>query len=533
MEALGRVVEACKGRADVARFRKALRKALRRDPGCAHALVCLWAARALDAQQRALEGGALAEDEQGEGEGEDAEGAEGAPEEDVREHPELLLRDACEYAPPYTDAEALRFFARFERAAADESQLSAGCLAALLAAGTWLVRRFPGGGDRCAEAERCFRAVTASAASAGEHWREALDLLATVGLADALESRGAAEEARAALAAASASGCGAATWRLAQHAPADGAERCRLLELGAAQGDADCATALALLCTGSKRRKWLRVASLSGSVEAQYRLAEECAASDDSGDAPRLARLAAESGCAEAVAALAAAYDPCEPVDASERTLPAALRRQTCPQTDAARAAWLWRLAADGGLACASVRLANAAARGRAAESETMQHTQVRMWAQAAAQGNTEAAYVLGTLRACGVGCKRDLRAALACYRDAAARGHSEAQCTLASWYIAGDESQGGTDEAGGVVLVPDEAEGVRLYALAAEAGNPDAQFFLGTCYEEGLHGVPQDEARARHLYELADHQGYRDATERLAARGWLEELPSENRPLR
>ena len=52
-----------------------------------------------------------------------------------------------------------------------------------------------------------------------------------------------------------------------------------------------------------------------------------------------------------------------------------------------------------------------------------------------------------------------------------------------------------------------DEAEAVRWFRLAAEQGNADVQYNLGTIYGAG-RGVPQDDAEAARWLRLAAEQG-------------------------
>ena len=47
---------------------------------------------------------------------------------------------------------------------------------------------------------------------------------------------------------------------------------------------------------------------------------------------------------------------------------------------------------------------------------------------------------------------------------------------------------------------------------MAAKRGNATAQCNLGTCYNEGMHGLTQSSKRAFELYTLAANQGYADA---------------------
>ena len=63
-----------------------------------------------------------------------------------------------------------------------------------------------------------------------------------------------------------------------------------------------------------------------------------------------------------------------------------------------------------------------------------------------------------------------------------------------------------------------DEAEAVRLWALAAEQGHALAQYALGWCYRYGRGGLQQDEVRARQLYQQAAVQGHTEAINYLAA---------------
>jgi len=57
--------------------------------------------------------------------------------------------------------------------------------------------------------------------------------------------------------------------------------------------------------------------------------------------------------------------------------------------------------------------------------------------------------------------------------------------------------------------------EAVRLYRLAAEQGDANAQFRLGTMYRLG-RGVAQDYVEAVRLYRLAAEQGHAGAQFRL-----------------
>src|SRR5262245_43486445 len=56
----------------------------------------------------------------------------------------------------------------------------------------------------------------------------------------------------------------------------------------------------------------------------------------------------------------------------------------------------------------------------------------------------------------------------------------------------------------------------VAFWKPAAAAGHRRAQFYLGTCYEQG-HGVAQDETQAMHWYRQAAENGYPSAQYNLA----------------
>ena len=59
-----------------------------------------------------------------------------------------------------------------------------------------------------------------------------------------------------------------------------------------------------------------------------------------------------------------------------------------------------------------------------------------------------------------------------------------------------------------------DDIEAVRWYRLAAEQGNANAQFNLGTMYDTG-EGVPEDDIEAYALFSIAAAQGIEKAKRR------------------
>ena len=53
-----------------------------------------------------------------------------------------------------------------------------------------------------------------------------------------------------------------------------------------------------------------------------------------------------------------------------------------------------------------------------------------------------------------------------------------------------------------------DDREAARLYGLAADQGNANAQFTLGEFHRGGLGGLASDDREAARFYKLAADQG-------------------------
>jgi TPR repeat protein len=94
-------------------------------------------------------------------------------------------------------------------------------------------------------------------------------------------------------------------------------------------------------------------------------------------------------------------------------------------------------------------------------------------------------------------GQQKDEREAARLYRLAADQGNAEAQAMLGLFY---EQGRGG--------LSKDAREAARLYRLAADQGNAWGQGYLATFYRDGLGGVTKDEREAARLYRLAADQG-------------------------
>jgi uncharacterized protein len=84
-------------------------------------------------------------------------------------------------------------------------------------------------------------------------------------------------------------------------------------------------------------------------------------------------------------------------------------------------------------------------------------------------------------------------------FREAADRGHAQAQCSLGFRYSKGKG------------LAQDYAEAVKWYRKAAEQGNAMGQRNLGVCYSEG-RGVEQDFVEAYKWFSLAAAQEEEDS---------------------
>ena len=84
-------------------------------------------------------------------------------------------------------------------------------------------------------------------------------------------------------------------------------------------------------------------------------------------------------------------------------------------------------------------------------------------------------------------------------FRKAAERGDADAQFMLGTFYENGEG------------VSQDYQEAVKWYRKAAEQGNADAQFLLGGLYATG-QGVPQDDAEAVKWLRKAAEQGHAEA---------------------
>ena len=104
-----------------------------------------------------------------------------------------------------------------------------------------------------------------------------------------------------------------------------------------------------------------------------------------------------------------------------------------------------------------------------------------------------------------GEGVQRDYKEAVRLYRLAAEQGNPEAQRTLGDMYDRG------------LGVASSDAESVRWYRLAAEQQDAEAQKSLGLAYYMG-RGVPRDFTEAVRWFRLAAEQGNAEAQRRLGS---------------
>ena len=122
-------------------------------------------------------------------------------------------------------------------------------------------------------------------------------------------------------------------------------------------------------------------------------------------------------------------------------------------------------------------------------------------------KGNHSVLVELGRCYEKGIGTRKDLTEAFACYKEAAEEGDAKGQFRLGVFYNLG-------------FSVPiDYKKAFYWYTKSAEQGDMDAQYNLGLCYEEG-EGVCKDRKKAIYWYKLSAKQGHVKAQEALRSLG-------------
>jgi hypothetical protein len=135
----------------------------------------------------------------------------------------------------------------------------------------------------------------------------------------------------------------------------------------------------------------------------------------------------------------------------------------------------------------------------------------MQAYAQAADQGNAEAAYRLGHMLATGIGGRRDQHRAVRYMVQAARSGHSGARFMLGYWHLVG----WGVEQ--------DERLAAQNFRQAADQGEAFAQYNLALMHATGS-GVAKDLEAARQWLQRARASGY-PVPASLAQPGGLEEL--------
>ena len=125
-----------------------------------------------------------------------------------------------------------------------------------------------------------------------------------------------------------------------------------------------------------------------------------------------------------------------------------------------------------------------------------------------------------------GVGVEKDEFEAFRYFELSSRQGFAPAQLALGTLLNPGEFEQSGVSVGANgspsgdplAQRIPKDAVmSAHYFRLAAEQGNPDAQFSLGLSFERGL-GVPFNSAEAVRLYRLAAKQGHSGAQNNLGA---------------
>lgn len=138
---------------------------------------------------------------------------------------------------------------------------------------------------------------------------------------------------------------------------------------------------------------------------------------------------------------------------------------------------------------------------------------------QAAERGHAQAQYMLGQRFAAGEGVDRSPEQAHDWLERAALQGNADAQCALGDWYAAGHGAPDfvGAEELGdwraaGHGAAPDFVQARAWYDKAAQQGHVKAQWLLGGLYASGAAGVPRDGKQAASWCKKAASAGFAPA---------------------
>ena len=134
----------------------------------------------------------------------------------------------------------------------------------------------------------------------------------------------------------------------------------------------------------------------------------------------------------------------------------------------------------------------------------------------AAAQGDANGLYNLGTCHAHGYGTPKDDQSAFNCFRAAAEKGHPEALNNV-GWFFRE-----------GRVVEKDLEMATRWFAKSAENENPYGQFNYGLALQRG-EGVEKDVRKAAELFRIAGDNGCIEAIDAYGVALWRGEGVKEN----
>jgi TPR repeat protein len=141
---------------------------------------------------------------------------------------------------------------------------------------------------------------------------------------------------------------------------------------------------------------------------------------------------------------------------------------------------------------------------GRAYAANRQMPDAIAAWRKAADKGSTSAMVELGVLLATGAGVAKDEEAARKLFARAAEAGNPRGVTNLAAL----DSSIGASS---------DPARARALLTRAAQTNSAEAQYQLGLMTADGVGGA-KDDAAARALFEKAAAQGHAGALERMGA---------------
>lgn len=138
---------------------------------------------------------------------------------------------------------------------------------------------------------------------------------------------------------------------------------------------------------------------------------------------------------------------------------------------------------------------------------------------EAAERGHPQAQFEMGQRFAAGEGVERSPELARQWLERAAEQGHAEAECALGDWHAAGhgvpdfvDPAQREAWRAAGHGVAPDFVQARAWYEKSARQGHARAQWLLGALYATGAVGVPRDGRLAASWCKKAAEAGFAPA---------------------